>query len=847
MYKHAWRQAVLLARREARQGKVSFLLSVLTTMLASTMLSAVLGLGDSMRTTLSKDARTLLGGHFELRLAARNFTDGEIEWLQANSDRISKITSLRAVAFTDKVSSLLQVRAVDKAYPLFGKLVLTSTEQYSHELLQTEVRNGIAGIISTDLAGSLGIGLGERFELGATEVEVVALMEGIPDPNATMMLNAPVAFIALANLPATGLEQPGVLKSARIRVDIGSRDAVAWRQQLNKTYPESDWRVRGTDRVVPGLQNLLGRMETLLLLVSLGTMLIAGTCVGNTVSMYLRSRTTSIAVLRSLGMPAARIRLSYWLVTMLFVLAGGLLGLPAGLLCQQVVLEFLSGHLPFEVTSSFSYRNTVLVPVIALLVAWIFASRPLHIFSRVSPTTLFSLSSGQAIVAQRMPPSAWLEMAVPGSLLALALVFAATDKMFLLYFGVGGALATLLFRLLAVLMVKLLSKARPNDVAKKIALRSITRGSDQIIAASVSLGIGLTALLTFSLTEANFNHQLNANLAIKSPDYYLAGLQPGDVGKLRTATAAWLPTKDDFRTLPIHRARITHLNNVPVDEIDPPENFGWIIRGDRFITWARDPANQWTGTSRVFEGEEWGPDDDRLLVSFDMEAAKAFGLTIGDPIAIRILGKDYQVTIANLRRIEWSSFDVNFVMVLSDGPWEDEPHGLLGSVRNISGNHFDYQRKVVEIAPSVTPIRTKTIVASVTKLISKIGLLLNLITLTATVAGVFVLAAAIAEGRHRRAHDSIVLRIIGTSRTVLTSVFRMEFLVIAALAAVPSLVVATLAAYSVTHLLLGLPWRTDWLTALTVMASTLAIVLLLGTLNTMRLVRTPPLMLLRND
>ena len=841
------RATKIVAARELRTGKRTFVLSVLTTALAAAMLYAVLGLGNALRYTLATDATVILGGNFEVRISSREFDDKELDWIVTNSDRTSKVTTVRSAAYTDELTALMVIRAVDENYPLFGNVGLVGDTDYSHDLLTQPTGSMVPVVVSSDLGDALGVGVGDTFLVGAATVVVTGLADSIPDPSATMLLNAPIVYMDHSSLPHTGLDQYGALKSSRIKVDVGARDKVAWRQAAKDSFPESTWRIRGTDRVVPGLQDMIDRMETMMLLVSLGTMLISGICVGNTVSTYLRARMNSIAVLKSLGMPAREIRAAYLIVSLQFVLLGSILGIPLGFVGERAIIEVLSGRLPFEVVSQFSLLNLAIVPSIAILTAWIFAVRPLRTFCAVNPTSLFSLSAGHAPMEQRAGKEAIAEIAIPSLALLGLLVLVAGDRLFLLYFALGGAAAAGLFKLLANGMIRIAAKARPRNASAKIALRAVARSGGQVGAAAASLGVGLSTLLTFSLTEANFDNRLTETLANKTPEYYLVGMQPGDAEKIRAATTAWLPTPDALVELPMMRGSVTHLNNVPVDEIEAPDDVDWIIESERRFTWAKDQTSQWTGSSRVSDGDPWDSGNEELLVSFDAHAAEQFDIGIGDPVGFNVDGVEYDLTIANLRSIDWSTFDVNFAMVLSDGPWSGAPHGFLGSVRDLTGDHHAFQREVIRNAPSITPIRTKTIVESVTGLLERIGILLNMVTLTATVSGILVLAAAIAEGRHRREHDSIVLRMLGTPHSVLSRIFQIEFAVIASLASLPALGVAMTASYLITDLLLELPWALDWSNAGSVLLATILTVMAMGTASTMRLVRTPPLAILRNE
>ena len=199
-----YRQVTLVAFRELRHNKAAFSLSAFTVLLATLMLTAILGLGDSLRTTLAKDARNILGGDFEIRRATQNFTPNETNWLSANADRISPMITVRAAGFTDNLTSLLILRVVEDNYPLNGQIILAGEREYSSDLLTQGIANGIPSVIDKDLAGSLGLSIGGTFQLGQATLSVVEIIDRIPDPSATMLLNAPVVLISAQNFDATG-------------------------------------------------------------------------------------------------------------------------------------------------------------------------------------------------------------------------------------------------------------------------------------------------------------------------------------------------------------------------------------------------------------------------------------------------------------------------------------------------------------------------------------------------------------------------------------------------------------------------------------------------------------------
>ena len=59
-----------------------------------------------------------------------------------------------------------------------------------------------------------------------------------------------------------------------------------------------------------------------------------------------------------------------------------------------------------------------------------------------------------------------------------------------------------------------------------------------------------------------------------------------------------------------------------------------------------------------------------------MEAgvADGLGLKIGDAITLNVLGRDVTAKIANLRRVNWRSFAINFVFVFSPNTFKGAPY-----------------------------------------------------------------------------------------------------------------------------------------------------------------------------
>jgi predicted lysophospholipase L1 biosynthesis ABC-type transport system permease subunit len=77
------------------------------------------------------------------------------------------------------------------------------------------------------------------------------------------------------------------------------------------------------------------------------------------------------------------------------------------------------------------------------------------------------------------------------------------------------------------------------------------------------------------------------------------------------------------------------------------------------------------------------------------DAAGDFGLTIGDTVSINVLGREITATIANLREVDWQSFQINFVFVLNPGVLDAAPHSWIATTHADSDAAADAVERAV--------------------------------------------------------------------------------------------------------------------------------------------------------
>lgn len=769
MLKLSWQ----LARRELRGGLKGFRVFLACLTLGVAAIAGVGSVSMAIVEGLRADAKTLLGGEIDLRLTHKAASAEQRQWLSDNSAAVSEIANMRAMAVTeDRLDRrLIELKAVDGAYPLYGAVTLSEVGALETALARDA--EGVPGaVVAPHLLERLGLERGDKFRLGEGTFRVADTVVDEPDPSTRAFNLGPRVLIAIDALEETGLVQPGSLIRYHYRVALGpDTDVTIWRERLKDAFPKAGWRIRDLENAAPNIQRFVDRVGLFLTLVGLTALVVGGVGVGNAVRAFLDSRAATIATLKCLGASSATIFSTYLMQVMVLAVVGIILGLLIGGLAPLAAAPLLSDRLPVEARIGLYWEPLVRAAAFGVLVTLAFSIWPLARARSIPAASLFRDLLSPATVRP-----GWLTLLsltiIAAALTALA-VAGATDRQVAIYF-VGGALAALIaFRIVAWAVMTLAAKLpRPKGVRAALALASLHRPGAPTGSVVVSLGLGLTVLVAVALVEANLRTQVNETLRGEAPGYYFIDIQPHQIEDFR-ALLANFDGVERSNDVPMLRGRIAALNGVRTEDITAPPEEAWVLRGDRGVTWSRHPPS---AGSEIVEGEWWPADyDGKPLVSFDADAARAFGLGVGDTMTVNLLGREFEAEIANLREIDWTTLGINFVMIFSPGLVERAPQSYIATAHLPPDREVALERAVGDAFPNVSSIRVKEVLEGVNELLGNLAVAVRIIASVAILAGVLVLAGAIAAGHARRVYDSVVLKVLGATRKDVLAAFLMEY------------------------------------------------------------------------
>ena len=836
------------ALRELRGGLRGFYVFIACIALGCMAIAGVGSLAASLADGLARQGQVILGGDLAFTLIQREATPQERAFLDSHG-AVSSAATMRAMARTgDGKATLVEMKAVDGAYPLFGTAVLDPPGRLAQTLAQ---RDGAFGAAADPvLLTRLGIRQGARLTVGNASFEIRAALTSEPDKLAGGIGFGPRLLVSEDALRATGLLQPGSLVRWHYRLrlrdnDAGDAAAKATAAQARATFPEAGWDIRDRSNVSPQLQRNVERFTQFLTIVGLTALLVGGVGVGNAVKGHLDRRRDVIATMKALGASGRRVFAIYLAQVLMLAALGGAIGMVLGAVLPFIVAGAFGSIIPLPIGPALHPAELALALVYGLMTALAFALWPLGRAHDVPVGELFR----DAVTPQpRWPRKIYIALTAAAvlALAVLAIALAYDRKVALIYVGVAAAVFILL-RLVALLLMWTARRApHARSTILRMAIANIHRPGALTPTVVLSLGLGIALLVTVIEIDANLQRQLSNELPAKAPSFYFLDIPADQAARFDAFVRAQAP-KARLEEVPMLRGRIVSANGIAAEDLKPKEDAAWVLQSDRGITYS--------GTippgSRLAEGQWWGPDyDGPPLLSFEKKIADGLGLKLGDPVTVNVLGRNITARIANMRSVDWESLSINFVMVFSPHAFDGAPATHLATLTYADGGTPAEEgaivRAVAEAFPMVTAVRVKDALEAIGAVVSNLVLAIRGASALTLLVAALVLGGALAAGHRHRVYDAVILKTLGATRLRLLAAYMIEYLLLGTATALFGMLAGSLAGWLIVSELMHLRFVWLPLPALAAVVAAVTVTVVLGLAGTFTALGQKPAPVLRN-
>ena len=796
-------QSARIARRELRGGMRGFAIFLICLALGVAAIAGIGSVRAAIEAGLSREGSALLGGDAEIELTYRFANKDELDWIKNNSIAHSEIADFRSMAALGEDRALTQVKAVDQAYPLLGRVVLDPPIPLSKALATNDTLPG--AVMERVLADRLALTPGAEFTIGGMPFRLSAILEREPDNAIGGFGFGPRTIVASTALKDTPLLSPGTLFETKYRLRLAPEtDLAALEADARQALDGSGMRWRDARNGAPNVATFVERLSAFLILVGLSGLAVGGVGVSAAVRSFLSGKTETIAILRSLGATNATIFMAYAFQIAVISALGIFIGLLLGGLIPLALAPVLQARLPVPAVFALYPAPLLEAALYGALTAALFTLWPLSRLEGIRAAALFrdAFSGAPTFPRARYVLTTALLLA---SLIGAAALFSGSLMLTLwAFFGLIAALGALALAALgARALARRLRRFSRGQPALRWALAAISTPRSEALPVVLSLGLGLSVLAAVGQIDGNLRGAIARDLPQLAPSYFLIDIRKDQMPEILTRLRAD-PAVTQIENAPMLRAVLSRINDRPARDVAGDH---WVVRGDRGITYAATlPEN-----TRLTAGE-WWPEDyaGPPLVSFAEEEALELGLKIGDTLTINVLGRDITATIASLRAVDFSTAGMGFVIVMNPAAIAAAPHGFIATIYAEPESEARIIRDLSKAYPNITAIRVKDAIARVSEMLSALAAATAWGASATLVTGFLVLIGAAAAGASARAHEAAILKTLGATRVRILGSFLLRAALLGLAAGVVALGAGLAGGWAVSHFVFDTDFSVIW-------------------------------------
>jgi len=500
----------------------------------------------------------------------------------------------------------------------------------------------------------------------------------------------------------------------------------------------------------------------LLLAGSIGVVL-AGIALALASHHFAAGQTRQVALLKSWGISASRVRSLYLQQSLWLGLAGSLAGLVVGYLFHELLISIVREWLPIALPAA-GIRPWITGLATGLLCLGGFTLPALWHLPAQSPLAVLRQD------VQVKPVSAVVRGLFGIGAVAGLLLWYSNSLYLSLAILAGFALTAAATLVIGLAMLRL-GKNYGQRLGSiwRLAFNNLWRRKSQSLIQMVGFSGAIALLMIMVVVRTSLIDEWRFQLAEDAPNHFLVNVAPYELDGVRDMvndqdleTAGWYA---------MVRGRMTAINGEPITEAqkDSHESF----RRELNLSWTSDLPEG----NKVTAGQWWDEVDtsaEIAPVSLEDELAGELGLELGDQITFSVGGLTFLSEVVNTRSLNWDNMTPNFYFLFPEGLLEEYPRTSMTSL------YIPPQQKLLvndllRKYPTVQVIELDKIIDRIRTIVSQVTRGLEVMTLLILSCGVLVMFAAVSLSMSERLQESAILRTLGSSRRLILGIQLIEF------------------------------------------------------------------------
>ena len=781
------------------------LTSIIVTLFISLfILSAIFTIEDSLKKELNDNAKALLGGDLEIDY---NRNQGNLRLV----DRVKEFSTIsQMIEFSTMVSTtnreknkslFTRIKTVDKKYPLYGTVEYEPVGAFDR--MHNEANTVL---INQSLSKNLNLKINDQVKVQDQLFTVIGIVKSVPDVS---------GFVAFGDWALAGEQTLEILKlngigsflnyEYKVKFDEND-DPKKIEQKIEDIFKEDqEVKLRYPENSASGLKRIINNFSQFLSLVSISAMLIAGIGIANTLLSFINQNNMSIAVRKAVGFYSGNIKTLYYLQLLILLFVVTALAYGSSFLIVPIVDQYLSDGLGLNILPLFSFINFIKIFLVGLLVLVIFSIPTINSIDQIKASNLFR-NVFQNLEFYYTKKSIALSLILLSILVSIFSLGSENPTYSLGYFAAFFVCLGVYF-LLSKLIIFFLKRYKSTQIISlKVSIKNITQSKSITPITIMSLGLGVTLLLTLALIGTNFKREIAKSIPDIAPDYFFVGIQKGERDIFETNILNMDPNAK-VEVVPMVSSGIIKINGVnPNTYIKSDNDSYWVIGSDRRSSWVDEVPKD----NPLTDGEWWDlTKPNELQISLDAKVARDLKINLGDVFTLNIYGREIEGSIVNFREVDYRDLSINFAMLFNPQFANNIPHEYLATAKFDSIEKFN-EISMLETLPSLSIIKIADYLNKVTSVLNKVFIAVSLISAITIVIGLIVIASAIMVQGKVKEFQNLVFKILGFSKkdVVLSSII--EFIIIFKSVILIAIFFAVIASKFIMENIFELIWKFDF-------------------------------------
>ncbi|MEA3405905.1 MAG: FtsX-like permease family protein [Pseudomonadota bacterium] len=754
---------------------------MIAVILASTTVTVVKQLGDTVQQSMLRKASESLGADFVIR-SSRAIEPQWILQAQALGLQASLTTSTTTMALSGEQFQLVQLKGITDSYPLRGQLKASNVIEFksltdNHAWVEPKLINLMQ--LNTD----------SKITLGTLDFKLAGAVssQNVMSPLSSF---APEILIPLKQLHQTELIGPGSRVSYELSVAGSNKQVEQFSQQI-KQNKQPHWQLLSAQAPSEDLAKSLDTAWLFLDLAALSAVLIAGMSIVIASRFYLTRWQNSMALMRAFGSHNAQMQRLFALQLTWIALVSSLIGVSIGYLLTLLIQPWLADYFDPLVQPS-AWPAIITGFISGLLVLWSFAWQAFQSALQTSPMQVLKS------VPQSPKGMHWF---ISFALLLglISLLFGTQSVLWIL---AGLVSLSLVLWVFANLLLKAIQLMQTNSKGwLRIALSALLKEPGLVKVQLISVGMVLFVLILMTFVRQDLMQNWQSSLPEGTPNTFVMNIQPDQKQAVESIFAENDLTPE---LVPMVRGRLVAHNNQPIIISEQTDE-----RARRLLEREANIAIlESIPEHNIIVNQLETRSSDIPSVSVEIAMAQRFNIQLGDTLSFNLSGQTYQYQVNSLRKVEWQSFQLNFFFILE--PVENRllPISYLGNFHlsnqyqsNVNPS-TQLTQTLAQTTPGVLLINVNAIMQQIQDIMDQASWAVSGLYVFTLLASIGVLFTATLASQQSRIQSWLLLRTLGATNQTIIKIGLTEFVLLGAVAGILAASFAQIASLLISHFLL---------------------------------------------